>query len=195
MEWTALADKNGYHCLNIAAPWDEIAADYDDLVARYAATVRLPGFRPGKTPRAVTEQRCRAEILAELSARTVQRLGREAVDQVADDPSVELARALAHMAGLRMTEGTRDDALDYADRAIELAERFDDAFALSNALISKGSVVARDEPKTSVELIDRGRQIAMKAGFAITATRGWNNMALWLRFLGRSNEDRLAFVM
>jgi len=79
MEWTALADKNGYRCLNIAAPWDEIAADYDDLVARYAATVRLPGFRPGKTPRAVTEQRCRAEILADLSARTVQRLGREAV--------------------------------------------------------------------------------------------------------------------
>jgi len=79
MEWTALADKNGYRCLNIAAPWDEIAADYDDLVARYAATVRLPGFRPGKTPRAVTEQRCRAEILAELWARTVQRLGREAV--------------------------------------------------------------------------------------------------------------------
>ena len=79
MEWTALADKNGYRCLNIAAPWDEIAADYDDLVARYAATVRLPGFRPGKTPRAVTEQRCQAEILADLSARTVQRLGREAV--------------------------------------------------------------------------------------------------------------------
>lgn len=93
-----------------------------------------------------------------------------------------------------MTAGTRDDALDYADRAIELAERFDDAFALSNALISKGSVVARDDPATSVELIDRGRQIAMKAGLAITATRGWNNMALWLRFLGRSNEDRLAFV-
>ena len=121
-------------------------------------------------------------------------LAREAIDQVADDPSIELARALAHMAGVRMTAGTRDDALDYADRAIELAERFDDAFALSNALISKGSVVARDDPATSVELIDRGRQIAMKAGLAITATRGWNNMALWLRFLGRSNEDRLAFV-
>jgi FKBP-type peptidyl-prolyl cis-trans isomerase (trigger factor) len=79
MEWTALADEDGYRRLQIAAPWDELAADYQDLVTCYTATVQLPGFRPGKTPRGAIEQRCRSEILADLSARTVQRLGRAAV--------------------------------------------------------------------------------------------------------------------
>jgi FKBP-type peptidyl-prolyl cis-trans isomerase (trigger factor) len=79
MNWTQLENENGYRCLCIEAPWDEISTDYHDIVAHYAATVRLPGFRPGKTPRAAIEQRFRKEIIADLSARTVQRLGREAI--------------------------------------------------------------------------------------------------------------------
>lgn len=79
MEWRQRDDENGYRCLSIEAPWDEIAADYQDLVARYAAIVRLPGFRPGKAPRGAIEQHCHKELMAELSARTVRRLGREAV--------------------------------------------------------------------------------------------------------------------
>jgi FKBP-type peptidyl-prolyl cis-trans isomerase (trigger factor) len=79
MEWTALADENDYRCLSIEAPWEEITADYNDLVTRYAATVRLPGFRPGKAPRVTIEQRFHKEIMADLSVRTIQRLGREAV--------------------------------------------------------------------------------------------------------------------
>jgi len=81
MELTHQEDENGYRCLSIEAPWDEIAADYADLVARYAATVRLPGFRPGKTPRVAIEQRFHKELMADLSARTVQRLGREAIKE------------------------------------------------------------------------------------------------------------------
>ncbi len=79
MEWTALPDENGHRCLAIEAPWEEIAGEYEELVTRYAATVGLPGFRPGKAPRGAVAQRYRAEILADLSARTVERLGREAV--------------------------------------------------------------------------------------------------------------------
>jgi FKBP-type peptidyl-prolyl cis-trans isomerase (trigger factor) len=79
MEWTQLADEHGYRCLSIEAAWDEIAADYRDLVTRCAATARLPGFRPGKTPRDVVERRFQEEIMEELSVRTVQRLGREAL--------------------------------------------------------------------------------------------------------------------
>ncbi len=79
MEWRQLPDENGYRRLAVVAPWGEIEADYQDLVMRCVATVQLPGFRPGKTPRAVIEQRCRGDILADLSARTVERVGREAV--------------------------------------------------------------------------------------------------------------------
>lgn len=78
MQYTKLDDESGYCLLSIEAPWSELAADYGDLVARYAQA-RLPGFRPGKVPKGVIEQRFRKEIGAELSARAVQRFGREAV--------------------------------------------------------------------------------------------------------------------
>jgi len=81
MNVTGLGDENGYHRLSIEAPWSEITADYQDVVARYAK-VRLPGFRPGKVPRAVIEQRFQKEIIADLSALITQRLGREAVREV-----------------------------------------------------------------------------------------------------------------
>ena len=77
--WTQLADENSYRCLSIEAAWDEIAADYNDLVTRCAATARLPGFRPGKTPRDTIERRFHKEIMADLSVRVAQSLGREAV--------------------------------------------------------------------------------------------------------------------
>ena len=81
IEWTALDDEGGYRRLQIEAPWEEIAAEYRDLVARYAASVRLPGFRPGKTPRGVVEQKFHREIIEDLSIRAAQRLGAEAAAQ------------------------------------------------------------------------------------------------------------------
>jgi len=81
IEWTALDDEGGYRRLQIEAPWEEIAAEYRDLVARYAASVRLPGFRPGKTPRGVVEQKFHREIIEDLSLRAAQRLGAEAAAQ------------------------------------------------------------------------------------------------------------------
>lgn len=69
---------DGYHRLNVEADWSELAADYDDIVAGYAK-VRVPGFRPGKVPRTVIEKRFQREIIDELSRRSSQRLGRQAV--------------------------------------------------------------------------------------------------------------------
>jgi FKBP-type peptidyl-prolyl cis-trans isomerase (trigger factor) len=79
MEWKRLDDDEGRSRLAIEAPWEEIAADYRDLVDRYAATARLPGFRPGKVPRGVIEQRFHREIVEDLSSQTAQRLGLAAV--------------------------------------------------------------------------------------------------------------------
>lgn len=78
MPWTSLEDENGYRRLQVEAPWPELAADYGDLVAQYAR-LPLPGFRVGKAPRGVVEQRFRAAILEDLANRTAQRLGREAL--------------------------------------------------------------------------------------------------------------------
>ena len=81
MKITPADNDSGRKVLQIEADWTELSADYEDIVAGYA-NVRLPGFRPGKIPRDVIEQRFQREIVRDLSQRAAQRLGREAVQEV-----------------------------------------------------------------------------------------------------------------
>jgi FKBP-type peptidyl-prolyl cis-trans isomerase (trigger factor) len=78
MKWGQHKSNDGYHRLNVEADWSEIAEDYEDIVVEYKK-IRVPGFRPGKVPRAVIEKRFQKEIMDDLSQRTLQRLGRQAV--------------------------------------------------------------------------------------------------------------------
>lgn len=78
MKWEQRDMSDGFHLLQIEADWAELAADYDDIVAEYAK-VRVPGFRLGKVPRTVIEQRFQREIVNDLSCRAAERLGREAI--------------------------------------------------------------------------------------------------------------------
>jgi FKBP-type peptidyl-prolyl cis-trans isomerase (trigger factor) len=80
MKWEQHNNGGGYHRLRIEADWAELSADYDDIVAGYAK-IRVPGFRTGKVPRTVIEQRFQREIGRDLSHRAAQRLGREAVEE------------------------------------------------------------------------------------------------------------------
>ena len=81
MKITPADNDSGRKVLQIEADWAELSADYDDILSGYA-NVRLPGFRPGKIPRDVIEQRFQREIVRDLSQRAAQRLGREAVQEV-----------------------------------------------------------------------------------------------------------------
>ena len=63
----------------IEVGWESIRADYDDLV-RECSGLPVPGFRPGKAPRARVEGHYRKEILEDLTARSVRRLSRQALD-------------------------------------------------------------------------------------------------------------------
>lgn len=78
MEIVELPREHGYRRLKIEVPWQEIAMDYDDLVAAYARRP-LRGFRPGKVPRPVVEQRFRREIHEQLIHQVAQRLCRQAL--------------------------------------------------------------------------------------------------------------------
>jgi FKBP-type peptidyl-prolyl cis-trans isomerase (trigger factor) len=78
MKWEQHENKDGYSRLQVEADWSEVAADYDDVVSRHAR-IRLPGFRAGKIPRGVIEQRFHSEISAELAQRAAQRFGLQAV--------------------------------------------------------------------------------------------------------------------
>ncbi|HEY8793791.1 MAG TPA: AAA family ATPase [Gemmatimonadaceae bacterium] len=120
---------------------------------------------------------------------------RQAIEVLEGEECVELARALAHLSGLHLTSGHRVESIETADRAIALAERFNDPFALANALVSKGSsTIGGGDAATAVALIDRGRLVALEAGLVTTAARAWNNQSLFLGFVGWSHERQLAFV-
>jgi len=80
MKWEMVSQEDGFRLLRVQVPWEKIATDYDDILNDYA---RLPlsGFRPGKAPRQVVEQRFRREISEELSRRGAQRLCYPALEQ------------------------------------------------------------------------------------------------------------------
>jgi FKBP-type peptidyl-prolyl cis-trans isomerase (trigger factor) len=80
MKWEKQESCDGYRRVRIEVDWAELAADYDDMVGRHAR-IRLPGFRAGKTPRSVVEQRFQGEIIAALTRRAARRFGLQAVGE------------------------------------------------------------------------------------------------------------------
>jgi len=85
MDIVTLGHNDGRRTLSVTVPWDEVAADYDDIVEMYSK-VRIAGFRAGKAPRPVVEKRFRREIADEFSHRCGWRLGSEAVSREGADP-------------------------------------------------------------------------------------------------------------
>jgi FKBP-type peptidyl-prolyl cis-trans isomerase (trigger factor) len=80
MKWEMVPQDDGFRLLRVQVPWERIAPDYDDILIDYLRRP-LPGFRPGKAPRQVVEQRFRREIWEELSRRGAQRLCYPALEQ------------------------------------------------------------------------------------------------------------------
>ncbi len=64
----------------IEVEWEAVRSDYYDLV-RECSNLPVPGFRPGKAPRARVEGHYRKEILEDLTSRSVRRLSRQALDE------------------------------------------------------------------------------------------------------------------
>ncbi len=58
--------------LTIEIPSDVVETERNGLVTAYVAQAKLPGYRPGKTPRAVVERKFAAEIKSELQDRLMR---------------------------------------------------------------------------------------------------------------------------
>jgi FKBP-type peptidyl-prolyl cis-trans isomerase (trigger factor) len=82
MKWELIPQADGFRLLRVQVPWEQIAPDYDDILKDYVR-LPLPGFRPGKAPRQVVEQRYRREISDELTRWGARRLGPLALEQAA----------------------------------------------------------------------------------------------------------------
>lgn len=80
MIWEIDNQDGGYRQLSIEVPWEDVAEDYEDLLQEYGR-LRVPGFRPGKVPREILEQRFHREISETLAQRCTPRLCRRALEQ------------------------------------------------------------------------------------------------------------------
>lgn len=67
--------------LRVEIPAEKVSGQRDQIVKGYASKARIPGFRPGKAPRAVVEKRFVKEITDELNEVLVNEAFDEAIKQ------------------------------------------------------------------------------------------------------------------
>ena len=67
--------------LKIELPPDEVSKEWDVIANSFARFAKIPGYRPGKAPRAVVDKRFRKEIQEEVTKKLVSKSYREAIEQ------------------------------------------------------------------------------------------------------------------
>jgi DNA-binding CsgD family transcriptional regulator/tetratricopeptide (TPR) repeat protein len=92
-------------------------------------------------------------------------------------PSKELARAYARKAALFMLGSETENAIEWGERAIELAEQLDDTLTLVNALNSVGCARWNVGDVGGEELLLKSLQISLDTGLEDDAARALTNLA------------------
>src|SRR5881396_1206476 len=67
--------------LQIELPPEDVAKEWDAIANSFARFAKIPGYRPGKAPRAVIEKRFRKEIQDELTKKLVSKSYHEAIEK------------------------------------------------------------------------------------------------------------------
>ena len=67
--------------LQIELPPEEVSREWEAIATSFARFAKIPGYRPGKAPRAVIEKRFRKEIQDELTKKLVSKSYHEAIEQ------------------------------------------------------------------------------------------------------------------
>jgi trigger factor len=76
--------ENLPHCvttLRVEVPPEKVSAAWDTIAKDYARYAKLPGYRPGKAPRAIVEKKFQKEIRDELQKRLLNESTREAISE------------------------------------------------------------------------------------------------------------------
>jgi DNA-binding CsgD family transcriptional regulator/tetratricopeptide (TPR) repeat protein len=94
----------------------------------------------------------------------------------AGEPGHQLAMAYSNRAQLDMLANRLDEALEWAGRAIELAERLDDRETLSHALTNIGSIRFLRGDEGGRDDLERGYEYAVAAGLEDHAARALCNL-------------------
>jgi trigger factor len=100
IEFTPRASEGVERFIQVSVPADVVKDAEDKAARRYASTVRLPGFRPGKAPTTVVRQKFGEAIRQEA----LETLVREAYQEFVEKESIKVA-AQPHVHDLKFEEG------------------------------------------------------------------------------------------
>src|SRR5205085_8201433 len=67
--------------LKIELPAEEVSKEWDTIANSFARFAKIPGYRPGKAPRAVVDKRFRKDIQDEVTKKLVAKSYRDAIEQ------------------------------------------------------------------------------------------------------------------
>src|SRR5213082_3844967 len=67
--------------LQIEVPSEEVSKEWDAIANSFAKFAKIPGYRPGKAPRAVVDKRFRKKIQDEVTKKLVSKSYHEAIEQ------------------------------------------------------------------------------------------------------------------
>src|SRR5216110_2743497 len=100
IEFTPRASDGVERHIQVSVPAEAVKDAEDKAARRYASTVRLPGFRPGKAPAAVVRKKFGEAIRQEA----LESIVREAYQEVIEKQDLKIA-AQPHVHDLKFTEG------------------------------------------------------------------------------------------
>jgi trigger factor len=147
--------------LQIELPPDEVSKEWDAIANSFARFAKIPGYRPGKAPRAVIEKRFRKEIQEELTKKLVSKSYHEAIQQeqlrvasLANIEDVQLGEDKSMRFRATVVTAPEFELPEYKNIPVQLPET-----KVSEAEIDAALARLRDQSADFVDVPERGLQM------------------------------------
>src|SRR5256714_3685802 len=147
--------------LQIELAPEEVAKEWDAIANSFARFAKIPGYRPGKAPRAVIDKRFRKEIQEELTKKLVSKSYREAIEQeqlrvasLTNIEDVQFGEDKSMRFRATVVTAPEFDLPDYKNIAVQLTET-----KVSTAEVDEALERLRDQSADFVEVPGRGLQM------------------------------------
>src|SRR6267143_2849150 len=148
--------------LKIELPADEVSKEWDTIANSFARFAKIPGYRPGKAPRAVIDKRFRKEIQDELTKKLVSKSYREAIEQeqlrvasLTNIEDVQFGEDKSMRFRATVVTAPEFDLPDYKNIAVQLTEET----KVSTAEVDEALERWRDQSADFVDVPGRGLQM------------------------------------
>ena len=148
--------------LRIELPSDEVSKEWDAIANSFARLAKIPGYRPGKAPRAVVDKRFRKEIQEELTKKLVSKSYHEAIEQeqlrvasLTNIEDIQFGEDKSMRFRATVVTAPEFDLPDYKNIPVQLPDT-----KVSDAEVEAAMERLRDQAADFVDVTGRGLQMS-----------------------------------